>query len=384
MIGFIFSSLLFVLFIGLTVWIHRYWRLDWSVPPPPPLPDDLPLISVMIPARNEARNIRQCVQTVLDQNYPRVEVIVLDDRSTDATSTILAEIQASAPNLKIIAGKPLPDGWAGKPHALHQAFAHAQGEYLCFIDADTFLAPDCLAAVWHTAKTHDAGLFSMLTDQTLDTFWERTILPIVFTAMSVAFQPRRINDPDTPDAIANGQFLFFSRQTYDAIGGHESVADSVVEDLALARHVKGSGARLLVADGRPWASTRMYTSLPEIWEGWTKNIYLGLQGKTGLLLFGMFGTLLSVVLMLGWLPTVIVWWVIGGGTWAVAAVAQAVFALGYMLTVRMQAARGMGLPAWYGLTTPLGTIMLCGMVWNSTLRALTGRGVTWKGRVYRV
>ena len=138
------------------------------------------------------------------------------------------------------------------------------------------------------------------------------------TALSVGFSPRKVNDPKRKDAIANGQFIFIKRSVYDAIGGHESVKDQIVEDKAISEKVKWGGYRLIVADGMQVARTRMYTSLPEMWEGWTKNIYLGLREQVGLMLLGAFGALVTVIaaLILPLWPLLgLIWFFHGGGGW---------------------------------------------------------------------
>src|SRR5690242_3009166 len=135
MIYFYLSTMLFVGGIIIVYWLHNQYHLDIVVEPAPPLPE-APLISVCVPARNEARNIRACVESILAQDYPNLEVIVLDDRSTDQTSAILhdllTEFNVRSPGLQVIHGIDLPKGWAGKPHALHQATARARGDWLCF------------------------------------------------------------------------------------------------------------------------------------------------------------------------------------------------------------------------------------------------------------
>ena len=136
------------------------------------------------------------------------------------------------------------------------------------------------------------------------------------TALSVGFSPRKVNDPNRKDAIANGQFILIKRSTYDAIGGHESVKDQIVEDKAMAEKVKWNGYRLIVADGMRIMRTRMYTSLPEMWEGWTKNIYLGLRDQPSMLMLGAFGGFLALIAAFFlpiWPLTGILWYLEGGG-----------------------------------------------------------------------
>jgi len=348
-----------------------------------PITEQLPLISVIIPARNEARNIHRCIQALLNQTYPNYEIIVIDDRSTDETPQILAELTKGDSRLQVMHGSELPPGWAGKPHALVQGAAVAHGEWLCFVDADTFAMPQLLWSTYHLAIQYQADMFSILTRQELGTFWERTILPLVFLGLSFGFPAGRVNDPTKPDAISNGQFILIKRPVYEEIGGHTSVKDRVDEDKAIAIIVKRAGYRLLLADGRKVASTRMYTSLAEMWEGWTKNIYLGLIDRLWLLLFGaILGLVVSLVLPL-WLLGGLVWLVSGGGTIAVVVAVEVVVLWGFLLWNRLQACRAFGIPGGYAFTFPLGALIFTAMMVASAFNVISGRGVSWKGRRYR-
>lgn len=384
----IYLLLSWAAFLGALVilrWLHTQWHLDIVVHPAAP-PTNAPFISVIVPARNEERNIRRCVQALLNQSYPNYEILVLDDRSADATPRILAGLQAASTRLRTLHGSELPAGWAGKPHALHQAAKEARGDWLLFLDADTFLAPNALAAVTAKALETGADVFTIMNRQIMETFWERAVLPLVFTALSVGFTPRKVNDPRQPDAIANGQFLMMKRPVYDAVGGHAAIRHSIVEDKDMAVLVKRSGHRLVVADGRQVAATRMYTSLPEMWEGWTKNIYLGLKDQPGLLALGAFGAflaLMAALFMPVWPLLGLIWLLNGGGWMAVGVMAAALGTWGYLIYWRALAARDMGIPAWYALTTPLGAGVFAGMMLTSAWNVLSGKGVTWKGRTYK-
>jgi chlorobactene glucosyltransferase len=365
-------------------WLHNQYRLDIQTPRVPTPPGG-PLVSVIVPARNEEKNIRRCVEALLAQDYPNLQILVLDDRSTDSTSAILAELAARDSRLVILAGRELPPGWAGKPHALHQAAASATGEWLLFLDADTFLHPNAVSAALASAQKTDAGLYTVMTEQILGSFWEKAVMPLVFTALSVGFSPRKVNDPSTRDAIANGQFIFIRRAVYDAIGGHEAVKDQIVEDKAISEKVKWGGHRLVVADGRGIAQTRMYTDLASMWEGWTKNIYLGLSDRPGLLWLGAFGATLALMaaLVLPAWPLLGLWWYAQGGGWmALVVIAEALLVWGYILYARAQVNRNMGISPWYALTTPLGAGVFAAMMLTSAWKVLSGAGVTWKGRKY--
>jgi chlorobactene glucosyltransferase len=282
-------------------------------------------------------------------------------------------------------GSDLPSGWAGKPHALYQASAAARGDWLCFIDADTFLAPETLSSCYVKAIETRADMFTIMTFQILGSFWEKTVMPLVMTALSVGFSPRKVNDPKRKDAIANGQFILIKRSVYDAIGGHQSVKHSIVEDKAISEQVKWNGYRLIVADGSKVARTRMYTSLPEMWEGWTKNIYLGLSDRPGLMVLGVFGAFLTVIasLFLPMWPLAGVFWYRNSSNWmAMAVILESLLLWGYLLLVRVKVADNMKISPWYALTTPLGAGVFGAMMFTSAWRVVTRRGVTWKGRVY--
>lgn len=383
----ILSTLFFISGIFIIYWLHAQHHLDIIVEPTPP-PTSAPLISVCVPARNEEHNIRACVESVLSQDYPNFEVIVLDDRSTDSTPQILRDMASRDSRLIVIAGSDLPSGWAGKPHALYQAAASAHGkrsEWLCFIDADTFLAPETLSSVYNKAIETKADLFTIMTFQIMDSFWEKTVMPLVMTALSVGFSPRKVNDPNRRDAIANGQFMFIKRAVYDAIGGHERVKDQIVEDKAISEQVKWNGYRLIVADGKKLARTRMYTSLPTMWEGWTKNIYLGLSDKPSMLLLGAFGATVSLIAALilpAWTLTGIWLWLQSGDWMAIAIVIESTLLWGFLFYVRARTDRAMGISAWWAVTTPLGAGVFAAMMLTSAWKVLSGKGVTWKGRTY--
>lgn len=385
MLYFIISTLLFILALIIIYWVHNQYHLDLVVTPVP-APISAPKVSVCIPARNEETNIRRCVEAALRQDYPDFEVIVLDDRSTDSTLTLLKEIASRDSRLLPISGSDLPEGWAGKPHALYQASALAKGEWLCFVDADTFLAPNALSAVYAKAIETQADLFTVMTKQILGSFWERTVMPLVMTALSVGFSPRKVNDPSRRDAVANGQFIFIKRSIYDLVGGHEKIKDQIVEDKALSENVKWNGHRLVVANGMQLISTRMYTSLETMWEGWTKNIYLGLRDHPSMLLLGAFGAtlaLLAALFLPVWPLLGVTWYLREGGWMALLVVIEALFVWGYLIFIRARVAQEMEIPRWYAFTTPLGAGVFAAMMLTSAWKVISGQGVTWRGRKYQ-
>lgn len=384
----VLATIILVLGMIIVRWIHSQYGLDISIPPSSPTPEEVqPLISVIVPARNEARNIRRSIEALAAQSYQNLELIVVDDGSTDATPQILKQLQEapkadSSPEITIINGAALPPGWAGKPHALHQGFQASQGEWLCFVDADTFANPDLIASTYQAATNLGADMLTILTDQELGSFWEKVIMPLVFTALSVGFPARRVNDPQKADAIANGQFILIRRKVYQAVGGHAAVRDQIAEDKALAVLVKGSGFHLVLGDGRELVRTRMYTSLPEIWEGWVKNIYLGMQDRPWLLLLGAITGFVAALVLPLWTILSLAWVAQGGGWIAALVAAESLILWGYLLYNRNQVNQAMHISFWYGLTLPLGALIFTAMMVTSAYNVYSGRGVTWRGRRY--
>jgi chlorobactene glucosyltransferase len=248
---------------------------------PAPAPRIAPDISIIVPARNEARQIEQCVRSLLAQDYPHFEVIVVDDRSHDDTPAIVARIAAGDPRLHLVSGEPLPAGWVGKPWALHQGAQQARGEWLLFTDADTIHEPGATTASLVYAQTYNLDVLSVLTEQIMVTPAERAVLPTILWIIAFSIGSLdAINDPGSESALFNGQYVMVLRRVYHAIGGHEAVRGEVAEDLELARLIKRDGrfrAALVGASGL--VRVRMYQSFGEIWHGFVKNFWVGARNQ---------------------------------------------------------------------------------------------------------
>lgn len=234
-----------------------------------------PTLSVVIPARNEARNIGDCVRSVLESDYPRLEVIVVDDHSTDGTGEIARAIAAEDARLRVVPAPDLPEGWFGKQWACQTGARAATGDLLCFTDADTRHAPTLLSRSVGAMRARGADLFSVAGHQEARTFWEKVIQPFVFSILLSRYGGLEAMSRSTKpiDKIANGQFIMMSRRSYEAIGGHEAVRDHVAEDLRLAQLMTERGLQAHMLLARDELRTRMYTSLGEIRRGWGKNVY---------------------------------------------------------------------------------------------------------------
>src|SRR5271165_1687219 len=230
----------------------------------------LPVVSVIIPARNEEVCLGDCLKSIISQNGVNFEVIVVDDHSTDRTR----EIARSFPQVKVIEAGPLPDGWTGKNNAVTTGARQAQGEWLLFTDADTVHLPGSLARALAEAGESQVALLSYSPEQIAVTFWEMAVLPVVFAELARHYPLAKVSDPNSPEAAANGQYLLVKREAYDAVGGHAAVAGDILEDVALARAVKSSGRKIRFRYAADAVRTRMYRNYRQLRDGWTKNLAL--------------------------------------------------------------------------------------------------------------
>lgn len=240
----------------------------------------LPFLSIIVPARNEERQIERCVRSLMAQRYPEFEVIVVDDCSTDRTPQILEHLSREDFHVRAIHGEPLPAGWLGKPWALTRGMKSARGQWLLFTDADTEHEPLACTSAIRYALDLNVSFLSLLPTQRFETPAERVFLPTILWMIAFGIGSLdAINDPQRLDAaIFNGQYLLCERAAFEAIGGHERVRGSVAEDFDLARLVKADGRfRSMLVDANDLVYTRMYRSFREIWDGFSKNLYIGLR-----------------------------------------------------------------------------------------------------------
>lgn len=229
-------------------------------------------VSAILPVRNEQAAVERAVLSLAAQPEIR-EILVVNDQSTDGTARVLAELAAKEPKLRLLDAGPLPSGWVGKNHAAWQGVQRASECWLLFTDADAQHLPGSAARALADAATTGAAMVSYSPAQELHTWWERALIPFVFCRLSELYSYAAVNDPQSPAAAANGQYLLVRRDVYDAIGGHAAVSAEVLEDVALARRAKAVGVGLYFAPGEEIARVRMYASFRAMWEGWTKNLF---------------------------------------------------------------------------------------------------------------
>jgi len=363
-----------------TMWRIRGSRDLAELPADPPA--EAPLVSVVIPARNERHNIESCVRSALDASYPVLEVIVVDDRSDDDTADIARAMSRADARVRVIETPPLPEGWFGKPWACSTGAAAARGQIIAFTDADARHGSGLVSRAVREMQAGTLDMLSVAGKQELGSFWERVVQPHVFWMIGSRYggtetvnRSRRVEDK-----IANGQCIFVRRDAYESIGGHGAVREHVAEDVALAQHMFASGKRTALILGHDELSTRMYTSLREIMAGWRKNVFAGGReampfGRIGQ---GIFPALLLLPPLLTLIPllAVVILWVVGAAPWvtlaaAIALVAQVVtWALVY---------RWMDAPIRYALLFPLGAAVFGVIALQAIAR---GSRVEWKGRAY--
>jgi chlorobactene glucosyltransferase len=340
-------------------------------------------VSVIIPARNEEMNIERVVRSVARQGSVR-EMIVVDDASTDRTPEILAGLCREIPQLRTLRLDSLPAGWIGKTHAASAGAENTTGEWLLFTDADTEHLPGSLEAMLLRAWEEKAGLLSLSPGQQTLTWWEKSIIPYVFVQLALTFPFEEVSDPASPRAAANGQFLLVRRSVYNEVGGFEAVRGEILDDVALARRVKRCGGRLVFLPGAEWVRTRMYSSFGEMWQGWSKNLYLLYGSNLWPVLKALSAALvLDVLVPLGFVVLAIL-----AGLWEVT---------GWMLLAALLCFGGAVLRQWsygrnlqrLGFERRLAAYQFAGaalfslLLLNSVRAYRLAGGVHWKGRRYQ-
>jgi len=337
---------------------------------------DPPQVSVCVPARNEERDIEACLTSLLEQDYPDFEVIVVDDHSTDNTPAIIASLQKKYPHLVALRSAELPPDWYGKPFALHQAQQKARGEVLLFTDADPVFQPHALVSAVHLMTTRKLDLLSLMPAAEFGSFWERVVQPLIFAFIAGLTRFKKVNSVESSSAMGVGAFIMVRREVYDRVGGHESLRQAILEDIGLAKRVKTSGASIMIADAKDQFSIRMYHSLQEIWVGWRKNIFLALRRS-------ILKTFYYVFIVLGFVVTPWLWvgyhsW--AGSVWWLQMVSW--IGLGLVLMTELGLCHELRLKPYNLLLFPLGAVIMCGILINSMIHILFKGRSEWRGRTY--
>ncbi|RMH32916.1 MAG: glycosyltransferase [Acidobacteria bacterium] len=331
-------------------------------------------VSIIVPARNEAnRVLEKSILSMLSQDYKNLEVVVLNDCSTDNTEEILREIQKSNPRLVVVNGVEPEAGWLGKPFALEQAFRHARGEWILATDADIIFSRNAVQTAVQYAKAKNLDALTLAPKLIYGSFWERLFLPIFAWFCLLAMPPHRVNDPKRKEAMGVGNFFMFRRSVLEKIGGFSAVKSDVAEDLRMAEVLKEQGFRFRMEYAPDLIQTRMYSTLKEIWEGFTKNLFSGLKFSVSKAILSSFA-----ILFFGVMPILLAFGFIFFGYKGLGSI----FFIAYVfqvITLVPVYLRWQGNPL-YALLSPLGLLLFLLILVNSTFKIISGDGVSWKER----
>ena len=346
-----------------------------------------PRVSIVLPARNEAVHIAACIRSIRASTWLDLELIVVDDHSTDGTGALAREAAAGDPRVKIVNAPDLPAGWFGKQWACQSGAAHATGSLLLFTDADTRHAPDLVGRMVRMRERRGAELLSVAGHQEMGTVWERAVQPSVYTLILTRYGGadaiERATNPR--DVVANGQCFMMSRRVYDAIGGHEPVRGYVVEDVMMAQTIQKRGDRVSLALGIGQLSTRMYDGLGSLMKGWGKNMYAGGRhamwwGAIGQRLYPLFLLAFPLAVLM---PFVALTWcavaMATGGAVGMGLLLWSALTSAAILTLFALANRLNGDPIRRALLAPLGGAIVLAICVVAITR---GNNVRWKDRGY--
>jgi chlorobactene glucosyltransferase len=329
---------------------------------------EMPSVSVIVPARDEAENLMRLLPSLLCLDPPPLEVLVVDDRSSDRTAQVSAGFGA-----RVLESTEPPEGWSGKNWACRLGREHASGAWLLFTDADTWHAPESLGAAMAAAVSERADLLSILTGQECRSLWERLILPFAYSHYFAASGPAWANDDVAPSAIANGQYLLVRGDAYDRLGGHAAVRGSLGEDVDFARLMRRTGGRVRLFRAEDLVRVRMYRSFAGIQTGFRKYSVGYLR------VYPPHGALVALSTALAGLPLVrTVEAIRGGVSPLVATLSYVVGVVGYWPWLRW-----FGVDPIFALLQPVAYAVFQSIVLDAGLRSLFGVRVNWKGRRYR-
>lgn len=383
-VSYVISVLLLLLSAHLLLNLLSFRRLKASAKGSSPSD---PSVSLLVPARNEEEHIKLCVSSLLRQRYERLEILVLDDRSSDATAALVQGMIEQLPaihkgRLRLVQGEPLPPGWIGKNFACYQLAQHAQGEYLFFTDADTIHAPETVRAVVDCMQRLDVDLLTAQSEYELKGIGERLLVPLlcfrVFTLLPLTLISRR---PEPILAAGNGPLLCFQRAAYEAAGGHQAVKEHLLEDVALARAVKAVGQRIAFVDAFDMIYCHMYTSFAHTWVGFSKTFFAfynySLRAALAIILldlalFVVPPLLLLFALFLPLPPAIIL---LACGNYGLAVLMRLLLAIRFTRTQKL-------LTFSLCFLHPLAVLLGCCILLNSIRWYYRKRGTEWKGRYY--
>jgi glycosyltransferase involved in cell wall biosynthesis len=329
------------------------------------------LISAIVPARDEEDVIAACIASLALQ--PEIaEILVVNDHSSDRTAEIVRSLMPRIPRLRLLEAPAVPDGWVGKNNAVWHGASEARHSWLLFTDADAQLENGATARALKIFQDSGPALISFSPEQVMRTWYEKSLIPFVYCRLARRFSFDKVNDPRSPDAAANGQFLLVHRDAYAAAGGHAAVAGEVLEDVALAKRVKSLGYRLWFAPGKGIVRARMYRSFAAMWEGWKKNLFQ-LMGGTNQ------SVRREIADVIPWIPLVLL---VLGFRIPIAAFLGVLFIAFRQFGYGMELTRNQFKGSFIFYYAPA-LVLYLGVLWASYRAHAKGK-ISWKGREYPV
>ena len=367
----------------LLVWVKRiFWMSRFRKTHPPLKPRDgfhapFPKVSIVVPARNEEKNIVNCLDHLTKQDYPNVEIIVVDDRSSDATAELLKKY-----DVKTIHIEKLPTAWTGKNYAMFTGSKAASGEWLLFTDADTTHSHSSVQTALACALENGIDFLTLAPETESKSFWEKTVQPLAVGSLALWFNPEKVNDSQSGIVLANGQFILIKKDVYEKVGGNESVKTEVVEDVALAKKVRTAGFTVKFLNGTLLYSTRMYSSLKEINTGWTRIFTYLFEKKIFPILHKIF-----LFLFFSCLPFLILSIEIFLKCWSSADFSPALLGLSivvcsWITLIRFIGNRLVRANPWYAFLHLLGSLVMVGILFRCIGRIIFKKASVWRGDYY--
>jgi glycosyltransferase involved in cell wall biosynthesis len=346
-------------------------RLPWVKDFTPAADDDCPPISILFAARDEEEKLPAALATLMEIDYPRLEVIAVDDRSQDATGRILDEFAAAHPRLRVVHVTELPPGWLGKPHALQKAYEASSGEWLLFTDADVRFKADLLRRAIAMVKTENLDHLTLLCDVEMIGFWETVLITFFGLGFHLGTEPGRVSDARSSRYVGVGAFQLLLRTAYEASGTHRRLAMEVVDDMKLGKIVKQAGFRSCCGVAQDFVAVRWHAGVGNLVRGVTKNFFAGAGYSLGLVVVQLAGLVMMNVLPFvgvafehGWIRLFC----------AIAVFIAICFQAGVAIVMRVS--------PLYALTHPLGGLLFCYMLLRSTVVTLWQGGIIWRDTFY--
>jgi glycosyltransferase involved in cell wall biosynthesis len=328
-------------------------------------------VSAIIPARNEESVIATCIESLANQ--PEIgEILVVNDQSTDGTANVVRGLMEKFPQLRLLEADTLPDGWVGKNHALWVGAQQAKGAWLLFTDADAEHEPNSAARALQIAAEQSAALVSFSPEQITTTWYEKALIPYIYLRLASRFSYDAVNDPKSPAAAANGQFLMIRRDVYDRIDGHAAVAGEILEDVAIAIRAKSATHRIWFASGKDVVRVRMYRSFDAMWQGWKKNLYRLMGGTPWTVIRETESTL-------PWIPFLLL---LAGWKYPFLLFIAVLFLIARQTSYGLDLARNQYPFSLIFYYVPA-VVLYTGVLWASYQSHANGR-IEWKGREYSI